>query len=183
MSEQETPDNVVEFRRKPKTEKPEKRARAAAIDPGLNINTSENLVPGDNVMCRVVKYVPGGFNVIIIPQNLPAYLPSNSNHQAGDQIPVIFVAAEKNRLLLSQRPASSAPDRSKLPDPGENLNCKIIRPEEGGYEVFLAKYNCAAYLPTQSIYRPGDELVTTFVCVNNQRFMVAERFSPDRNES
>lgn len=109
MSEQETPDNVVEFRRKPKTEKsekPEKLARAAAADTGLNINTSEKLTPGDTVMCRVVKYVPGGFNVIIVPQNLPAYLPSNSNHQPGDQIAVIFVAFEKNRLLLSQRPVT-----------------------------------------------------------------------------
>lgn len=120
MSEQETPDNVVEFRRRPKTEKSEKRARAATVDPGLNINTKENLTPGDNVMCRIVKYVPGGFNVVIIPQNLPAYLPSNSNHQPGDQIPVIFVAFEKNRLLLSQRPANTSVDRSKLPDPSDD---------------------------------------------------------------
>lgn len=107
MTEQETPDNVVEFRRKPRTEKSEKPARAMpVIDPGLNINTSDKLAPGDNVMCRIVRYVPGGFNVIIIPQNLPAYLPSNSNHQPGDQIAAIFVATEKNRLLLSQRPPS-----------------------------------------------------------------------------
>jgi len=188
MSDQETPEseNVVAFRRKPKAEKSEKRARTAVPpNPNLNINTSENLEPGDNVMCRIVRYVPGGFNVILIPQNLPAYLPSNSNHQSGDEICALFVKKEKTRLLLSQRAAVDLPNKSvsqPFPNPGENLVCKIVKPEQGGYEVFISKFNWKGYLPSDALHHPGDEVLGTFVCVDKQRMLLSERFTHGKGD-
>jgi hypothetical protein len=188
MSDQETPDNenVVAFKRKPKGEQAEKkRARATVPNPNLNVNSSEKLEPGDNVMCRIVRYVPGGFNVILIPQNLPAYLPSNSNHQAGDQICAIFVKAEKDRLLLSQRAAVDMPNKSThapFPNPGDNLICKIVRSEEGGYEVFIEKFNWPGYLPSNAKHAVGDEVLGTFVCVDKQRMLISERFTHGKGD-
>lgn len=187
MSDQEIPDNIVEFRRKPsKGQAPAKKVRAVAPDPDLQINSTNKLEPGDNVVCRIVKYVPGGFNVIIIPQNLAAYLPSNTNHQSGDEIYAVFVKAEKDRLLLSQRAAVNAKNKSashqQFPNPGDKIICHIVKPETGGFEVFIPKFNWPGFLASDVDHHAGDEVLTTFVCVDKQRMLLSERFSVGKGD-
>ncbi|MDZ4837381.1 MAG: hypothetical protein SGJ27_26645 [Candidatus Melainabacteria bacterium] len=187
MSDQETPDqeNVVAFRRKTKEEKSEQRAaRVAAPDPNanLNINSSESFAAGDSVMCRIVRYVPGGFNVIIIPQNLHGYLPSNSNHQAGDEISALYVKTEKDRILLSQRAAVDLPNKSTNQSPsgihpGQNISAKILRAEEGGYEVLVSKLDALGYLPTNAQHNVGDLVLATYVSMEGNRMLLSERFN------
>ncbi len=193
MSDQETPDNenVVAFRRKPKGEKSEKRARAAttataAPAHNLDCKTSANLEPGDIVMCRVVRYVPGGFNVVVIPQNLHAYLPSNSNHQPGDEFSVIFVKAEKDRLLLSQRPANSASAPAKKTQgelrPGQDINCTILSIESSGYEVDVDDHPVPAYLQSNERHYVGDKVVATFVSIDKNGILLSDRVTSIKGE-
>lgn len=60
---------------------------------------------------------------------------------------------------------------------GENLICKVIKDEPGGYEVLIVNHYLAGFLPTQALLRPGEEILGQFVCVHNHRILLSARFS------
>ncbi len=61
--------------------------------------------------------------------------------------------------------------------PGQNLHCKVIKEEPGGYAMVIVTHNLPAFLPTQALLRPGDEILAQFVCVHNNRILLSARFS------
>jgi hypothetical protein len=61
--------------------------------------------------------------------------------------------------------------------PGQNLVCKIVKDEPGGYAVIIPAYNLPAFLPTQALLCTGDEILGQFVCVHNHRILLSARFS------
>jgi hypothetical protein len=61
--------------------------------------------------------------------------------------------------------------------PGDNIVCKIINAEPGGYAVVITKYNLPGFLPTQALLRTGEEILAQFVCVHNHRVLLSARFS------
>ncbi len=61
--------------------------------------------------------------------------------------------------------------------PGQNLICKIVRDEPGGYAVIIPAYNLPGFLPTQALLRTGEEILGQFVCVHNHRILLSARFS------
>ncbi len=60
---------------------------------------------------------------------------------------------------------------------GQNLVCRVVRDEPGGYAVFILKHNLPGFLPTQAILRTGEEILAQFVCIHNHRILLSARFS------
>jgi hypothetical protein len=60
---------------------------------------------------------------------------------------------------------------------GQNLVCKIVKAEPGGYAVIIPAYNLPGFLPTQALLRTGDEILGQFVCVHNHRILLSARFN------
>lgn len=60
---------------------------------------------------------------------------------------------------------------------GQNVACKVVRPEPGGYEVMIPKDNLKGFLPTDAILKPGEEVLAQFVCITNNRVLLSARLS------
>lgn len=59
--------------------------------------------PGQNVVAKIVKCVPGGYFVFILKDHLPGYLPSDAQHYIGDDVLATFLGVDNNRFMLSER--------------------------------------------------------------------------------
>lgn len=66
--------------------------------------------------------------------------------------------------------------------PGENLLCRICSSEPGGYAVLTKHDGLPGFLPTNRIYNVGDEVLATFVGVEEHWILLAECFTKDRKE-
>jgi hypothetical protein len=60
---------------------------------------------------------------------------------------------------------------------GQNVACKIMGPEAGGYSVLCTKDNLPGYLPTDAKFKVGEEVLAQFVAVQNNRVLLSSRFS------
>ena len=58
---------------------------------------------------------------------------------------------------------------------GQNVACKVMAAEPGGYSVILTKDNLPGFLPTEAKFRIGEELLAQFVCVHNNRVLLSSR--------
>lgn len=61
--------------------------------------------------------------------------------------------------------------------PGQNVYCRIVRPEPGGYAVLIIKDNLPGYLPSNAHHNIGEEILAQFVCVDKNRILLSERFT------
>ncbi|HEY9714467.1 MAG TPA: hypothetical protein V6C72_13430 [Chroococcales cyanobacterium] len=61
--------------------------------------------------------------------------------------------------------------------PGQNVICRVMKAERGGYSVVIVKENAGAFLPTNSILPVGEDVLAQFVCVSNGRIIVSSRLS------
>ncbi len=65
--------------------------------------------------------------------------------------------------------------------PGQNVWCRVVNAEAGGYAVLVSKDstskdNLPGYLPTQQRLKAGEEILATFVCVHKNRILLTARF-------
>lgn len=60
---------------------------------------------------------------------------------------------------------------------GQNLSCKVIRKEPGGYTVHVGKDKLQGFLPTQAELEMEIELIATYMCMHNGRLLLSARFS------
>src|ERR1700733_8636482 len=60
---------------------------------------------------------------------------------------------------------------------GQNVVCKVVKDEPGGYAVIIPKDNLPGFLPTQAMLRTGEEILAQYVCVHNNRILLSARFS------
>lgn len=60
---------------------------------------------------------------------------------------------------------------------GQNLTCRIEQQERDGYAVTIEKDDLPGFLPTDEPLRIGDEVLAQFVCVSNNRILLATRFT------
>ncbi|HEY9791533.1 MAG TPA: hypothetical protein V6D22_14115 [Candidatus Obscuribacterales bacterium] len=58
---------------------------------------------------------------------------------------------------------------------GQNVVCKVIRPEPGGYAVHIPKDNLPGFLPTDAKLKDGEEVLASFVCVHNNRVLLSPK--------
>ena len=56
---------------------------------------------------------------------------------------------------------------------GENVICRVVSSEPGGYAVVIKNGNWPGFLPTQAMLRPGNEIVAQYICVHNNRVLVS----------
>jgi len=61
--------------------------------------------------------------------------------------------------------------------PGQNVICKIIKAEPGGYAVTIPKDDLPGFLPSTSHHNVGAEVLAQFVCVDRNRMLLSERFT------
>jgi hypothetical protein len=61
--------------------------------------------------------------------------------------------------------------------PGQDLSCKVVRKEPGGYTVQVGKERLQGFLPTQAELGIATELIATYVCQHNGRMLLSARFS------
>lgn len=60
---------------------------------------------------------------------------------------------------------------------GQNVACKIMASEPGGYAVLIPKDNLPGFLPTEAKLKIGEEVLAQFVCVHNNRVLLSARFA------
>jgi hypothetical protein len=60
---------------------------------------------------------------------------------------------------------------------GQNVACRVVGPEPGGYSVLIPKDNLPGFLPTDAKLKPGEEVLAQFVCVSNNRVLLSARLS------
>lgn len=60
---------------------------------------------------------------------------------------------------------------------GQNVACKVVAAEPGGYAVIIPKDNLPGFLPTEEKLKQGEEILAQFVCVHNNRILLSSRFS------
>jgi hypothetical protein len=60
---------------------------------------------------------------------------------------------------------------------GQNVACKVVRQEPGGYEVRTTRDNLPGFLPTEAKLKDGEEVLAQFVCVSNNRVLLSARLS------
>jgi hypothetical protein len=58
---------------------------------------------------------------------------------------------------------------------GQNVVCKVVKAEPGGYAVFIPKDNIPGFLPTEAKLKDGEEVLAQFVCVHNNRVLLSAR--------
>jgi hypothetical protein len=58
---------------------------------------------------------------------------------------------------------------------GQNVACKVVRAEPGGYAVHIPKDNLPGFLPTEAKLKDGEEVLAQFVCVHNNRVLLQAR--------
>ncbi len=61
--------------------------------------------------------------------------------------------------------------------PGQNVICRIVKSEPGGYAVVIPKDNLPGFLPSEQTHVPGKEVLAQFVCVDKNRMLLSERFT------
>ena len=61
--------------------------------------------------------------------------------------------------------------------PGQNVVCKIMKPEPGGYAVIIPKDNLPGFLPSDVRHKIGDEVLAQYVCLDKDRMLLSERFT------
>jgi len=60
---------------------------------------------------------------------------------------------------------------------GQNVSCKVIAAEPGGYAVVIHKDNLPGFLPTDAQLKSGEEVLAQFVCVANNRVLLSSRMT------
>ncbi len=60
---------------------------------------------------------------------------------------------------------------------GQNVACKVVAGEPGGYAVLITKDNLPGFLPTDARLRIGEEVLAQFVCVHNNRVLLSSRMT------
>lgn len=60
---------------------------------------------------------------------------------------------------------------------GQNVACRVMAQEPGGYSVIIPKDNLPGFLPTEAKLKIGEEILAQFVCVHNNRVLLSSRFS------
>jgi hypothetical protein len=63
---------------------------------------------------------------------------------------------------------------------GQNVVCRIVKAEPGGYEVIIPKDNLPGFLPTDAKFKQNEEVLAQFVCVDRNRVLLSSRFSGDQ---
>lgn len=61
--------------------------------------------------------------------------------------------------------------------PGDNVICRIVAPEVGGYAVTVAKDNLPGFLPSDEKYQVGEQVLAQFVCVSGRRVLLQPKLS------
>ncbi|MBI1272197.1 hypothetical protein GC174_17350 [bacterium] len=61
--------------------------------------------------------------------------------------------------------------------PGQNVICRILGREPGGYKVIVPKDNQPGFLPSENMHEAGKEVLAQFVCMEKNRVLLSERFT------
>ncbi len=61
--------------------------------------------------------------------------------------------------------------------PGDNVICRIVAPEMGGYAVLIPKTNIQGFLPTDQKLKVGEEVLAQFVCLSGNRVLLQPKLS------
>src|SRR5689334_3607100 len=71
----------------------------------------------------------------------------------------------------------------KLPEfkAGQNVICRIEKPERDGYAVTISKDKLPGFLHTEETLKIGEEILAQFVCISNNRILLTTRFSSIHN--
>jgi hypothetical protein len=60
---------------------------------------------------------------------------------------------------------------------GQNVACKVVAQEVGGYAVTTTKDNLPGFLPTEAKLKIGEEVLAQFVCLHNNRILLSARLA------
>lgn len=66
---------------------------------------------------------------------------------------------------------------------GQNIACKVLAAEPGGYAVIIPKDNLRGFLPTEARLKIGEEVLATYVCVHNNRILLSARLAPSQSNT
>lgn len=72
-----------------------------------------------------------------------------------------------------RRPTAVGTSGGKPFRAGQSVHCKILAAEPGGYTVEVIKGRRPGFLPTDDLFRPGDEVLAYYVCESNGRSLLS----------
>jgi len=59
---------------------------------------------------------------------------------------------------------------------GENVVCRVVEPEQGGYIVKILKTNLSGFIKTTAKLEVGSDIVAQFVCIHKKRVLLTPVF-------
>ncbi len=66
---------------------------------------------------------------------------------------------------------------------GQNVVCKIVKAEQGGYSVLVVKDNFPGYVESKMPYTTGQEVLLVYKAKGNKGFIFAERFQTQQSST
>ena len=69
------------------------------------------------------------------------------------------------------------------PKVGAIYSCEVISKQKTGYEVYLLELEQYGFLPTENSYLIGIEIRVQFLCIHEDRLLLAELFPEDACDS
>jgi len=64
---------------------------------------------------------------------------------------------------------------------GQNVVCRVVKAEEGGYEVVIKKGNLIGFIKTIEKLEPSSEFLAKFVCVHKGRILLSPIFQENQS--
>ncbi|MCA9800835.1 MAG: hypothetical protein KC777_02555 [Cyanobacteria bacterium HKST-UBA02] len=155
-------DRVVEFRPRSPEEAGEKKERKRRPSKRSWLeNSSGAYSAGQMLLCEIVSPEGGGYSVLILPDNVQAYLISNRRHKPGEQVWTQFNCTRDDRLLVNvlDRTSTLSPyNYSEHYKIGQILNCRILKGRPGGYDVIVGENDLPAVLKSSRRLDVGTEV-------------------------
>lgn len=102
--------------------------------------------------------------------------------------PPVDELEQRRRKRAQETPVGGVGDAWKNFEPGQQVLCRVVAPEEGGYSVVLVEGHTPGYLPTERKHKHGEDVRAQFVCVNGGRLLLVPLLrnladSPDLSNS
>ncbi|MBK9142336.1 MAG: hypothetical protein IPM23_07570 [Candidatus Melainabacteria bacterium] len=173
-------DRVVEFRPRSPEEAGEKKERKRRPSRRSWLEKSSGVYSaGQMLLCQIASPEGGGYSVLILPDNVQAYLISNRRHKPGEQVWTQFLCVSDDRLMvnvLDRNPAVPLHDFSRQFKTGQIVNCKILQGRPGGYDVIVGDNDLPAVLKSNRRLDVGTEVSARVEMVDEDLIVLNEVF-------
>jgi len=173
-------DRVVEFKPRSPEESGEKKERKRRPSKRSWLEKPSGAYSaGQMLLCKIVSPEGGGYSVLILPDDVQAYLISNRRHKPGEQVWTQFLCISDDRLMvnvLDRNPAIPLQHFAQNYKIGQIVSCKILQGRPGGYDVIVGENDLPAVLKSSRRLDVGTEVSARVEMVDEDLIVLNEVF-------